>query len=186
MIETERLRLRSFTPDDLDDHYRLVYGQAEAMRYIGDGTPRTREQTAQLINGFIAFAETHPFTIWAVETLEGDFIGQCGLINVPNGAEIEVAYAYGKPYWGQGYATEAARASVRYGFEYGGLERLIAMAYPDNKASQRVMQKIGMRHEGLTDQYHSLTLEKYSIERAAFDPGDARFVIKEGAQDDGD
>lgn len=183
MIETERLRLRSFHPDDLDNHHRLVYGQAETMRFIGDGTPHTREQTAKLIDGFIDYGKTHPFTIWAVETLDGEFMGQCGLINIPNSTEIEVAYAFGQPYWGQGYATEAARASVRYGFEYGGLERLIAVAYPDNKASQRVMQKIGMHPEGLTDQYHNLTLEKYSIKRTAFDPGDARFVVTEEESD---
>ncbi len=177
-IETERLKLRMFQPEDVDEHLNLVYGNLEAMRFIGNGSVKTRDETAQIIAGFIRYAETHPFTIWAVERkADGAFMGQCGLINISRNDEIEIAYAFGKPFWGQGYATEAAYASLRYGFEHGGSDYLLAVAYPDNIPSQRVMQKIGMQHQGITDQYHSLTLVLYRVEKADFVPNDALFVI---------
>ncbi len=181
-IETERLRLRPFRPADVDDHHRLVYGAAEAMRYIGDGTVKTHEATAKLIAEFIAYGESHPFSIWAVERKDdGTFMGQCGLINLDNTSEVELVYAFGKPFWGQGYATEAAAASLRYGLEHAGLDYLLALAYLDNKASQRVMEKIGMQHQGSTDQYHNLTLVLYRLNRADFTPNNAPFGVHEEA-----
>jgi ribosomal-protein-alanine N-acetyltransferase len=77
--------------------------------------------------------------------------------------EIEVGYAFGKDAWGRGYATEVARALVRWGFETLELERIVAVAYAENAASRRVMDKLGMRFEGVryiygTDSvYYSLT-----------------------------
>ena len=181
MIETERLRLRLFRPTDLDDHYRLIYGDAEVMRYIADGRPRSRDETRDLILSFIDYRQSRPYTIWAVERkADGAFVGHCGLIHLRKSAEVEIAYAFGKPYWGQGYATEAAYAAMRYGFEQANLPQLIALAYPQNIASQRVMQKLGMTYAGESDDYHGLRLALYKLDRASFTPNDALYAVQEG------
>ncbi len=74
------------------------------------------------------------------------------------------------PYWGKGLATEAAQASLRYGFEALKLDRIVALAYPENLASQRVMEKIGMHYEKTAD-YHGITAVWYAITANQFQPG---------------
>ncbi len=181
MIETERLHLRLFRPTDLDDHHRLVYGDAEVMRYIADGRPRSRDETRSLILSFMDYRQSRPYTIWAVERrADGAFIGHCGLIHIRKGTEVEIAYAFGKSYWGQGYATEAAYAAMRYGFEQANLPQLIALAYPQNIASQRVMQKLGMTCAGESDHYHGLRLVLYTRDRASFTPNNSYYALHEG------
>lgn len=178
MIETERLRLRPFTLDDAADHHRLVYGDAEAVRYVGSGRVRTLDETAKLVDAFIAYGTEHSYTLWATETHAGEFLGQSGLMHLSaEPLEVEVVYAFGRPYWGQGYATEAARACLRYGFEVVGLPSITALAYPENKASQRVMEKIGMRYEGTTSAYYDLPLVVYRLAAADFDPGDMIYRV---------
>jgi ribosomal-protein-alanine N-acetyltransferase len=90
---------------------------------------------------------------------------------------VEVAYALGRAHWGGGIASEAARASLRYGFEQMKLPRIIAVAVPENTGSRRVMEKIGMQFEGMTDQYYRATLALYSIQRADFNPGDEAYRL---------
>jgi [ribosomal protein S5]-alanine N-acetyltransferase len=89
--------------------------------------------------------------------------------------EVEVLYALGKAYWGKGYAAEAGRASVQFGFEKGGLTRIYAVAYPENTASQRVMQKIRMVAQGLTSRYFGIEMACYSISREEFQGNRVKF-----------
>ncbi len=86
---------------------------------------------------------------WAVHTREGmAFIGWCGLKALPGLNEIDLGYRFMKKAWGRGYATEAAFASIRYGFETLGLRRIVGRALPGNLASLRVLEKCGMRYVG--------------------------------------
>lgn len=86
---------------------------------------------------------------WAVHTREGmAFIGWCGLKARPGLNEIDLGYRFMKKAWGRGYATEAAFASIRYGFETLGLRRIVGRALPGNLASLRVLEKCGMRYVG--------------------------------------
>ena len=170
IIETARLRLRPFTVDDLDALHAAVYGDAEVTRYLPGGAPWPREKVQKLIAFYVKHWEEHGFGPWAViHRADSRFIGEAGLNTVPktDPPEVEVLYAYARAYWGRGIATESASASLRYGFEEAGLERIIALAFPENIASQRVMQKIGMTHEGL-QYYYDADLETYSISREAF------------------
>lgn len=77
-----------------------------------------------------------------------ELVGACGLHGRQTGATAELGYWIGKPFWGRGYATEAARAVVAYGFDTLGLHRVFAMAYSRNPTSSRVLEKLGMRWEG--------------------------------------
>jgi len=94
-------------------------------------------------------------------------IGWCGLGFLPEIGETEVAYLLDKDYWNRGYATEAARISLGYGFEEAGLDRIIALAFPENAASRRVMEKIGMAYKEMIHIW-KLNLVIYSITRDVY------------------
>jgi RimJ/RimL family protein N-acetyltransferase len=149
-LATPRLHIRPLREDDADALFR-IYGDPEAMRFVGSGgTARTREQTGKSVAQFIADREKHGFGLWATELGEsGEMIGMCGLIPVEGtGPDVEVVYVLEQPAWGQGYATEMARACLDVGFASFGLTRIIALAYPENGPSIRVMQKAGMQAGG--------------------------------------
>lgn len=179
-IETARLRLRMFRAADADDYQRLIHGDPDVMRYLPGGVPRSRDRTEASIAAIVEHWDQYGFGLWAVETKNGkEYLGNCGLMTVPNMADtVEVAYALGKPYWGKGIATEAARASLRFGFEHLRLEQIVALAFPPNVASQRVMDKIGMCRAGITDRYYQTDLVLYTLARADFRPGDEAYVLK--------
>jgi ribosomal-protein-alanine N-acetyltransferase len=112
----------------------------------------------------------HGFGPWAViHRTEEQFIGHCGLRYWPGSADVEVLYALARPYWGQGLATEGARASLRYGFEHLRLERIVAAAMVENIGSRRVMEKIGLRYEK-DFRFGTLEAAWYTLERADYRP----------------
>jgi RimJ/RimL family protein N-acetyltransferase len=145
-IETDRLRLRSFVPEDLNDLY-LVFGDSEVMRYISRGKARTLAETKKGLQRTIETWQSRGFGFWAV-TLKasGKVIGYCGFMVLEGTSEIELAYGLAKSHWGSGLATEAARACLRCGFAEMKLERIVAVVNPLNVASQRVLEKLGMKH----------------------------------------
>ena len=112
--------------------------------------------------GIIRHERENGFGLWAVELKEsGELIGDCGLFLVQGtGPEVEVAYHFGKPWWGQGIATEAASACLHFGFKECGLDEIIAICFPEHIASRRVMEKSGMRYVGPA-RYYDLDLVKY-------------------------
>jgi ribosomal-protein-alanine N-acetyltransferase len=134
--------------DDLDELFSF-YSDPDVIKYSPDA-PRTYDETREelewFMNGHPKFPE---LGLWGTIYKEtGQFIGRCGLLPRPDGQqEVEVAFALSKAYWGQGLATEAAHALVRYGFEQLELPRLICLIDHDNKGSIRVATKIGMTFE---------------------------------------
>ncbi len=169
-ITTARLTLRSFTIDDVDAYHAAIYNDPDVTRYLPGGTVRSKEATKSIVEYYIEHEQTHSYSVWAVvhnETQE--LIGHCGLVHVLDSPEdVELVYALRHDFWGQGLATEAASASLRHGFEKAKLEEILAFAYPQNKASERVMQRLGMYDEGITDLYYDTDLIFYSIARSAF------------------
>lgn len=154
-IITARLRLRHFTVADIDVYHAVIHNDPEVMRYMVGGQPRPRERTAAMIARVGGWWLTHRYGVWAVEQrADGALLGHCGLTQDPDTGEIELAYALARHAWGQGLATEAARACLRYGFETLGMGRVIALAEPENVASRRVMEKAGMHYEGITTTYY--------------------------------
>jgi ribosomal-protein-alanine N-acetyltransferase len=170
-IETVRLILRDFHPNDLTDYHAQIYSDPDVTRYLPGGQPRPIERTKLVLDFSIEHGREHGFSLWAViNKTDNRFVGHCGLIYIHNAPEVEVAYAFGKTFWGQGIGTEAARASLRYGFETAGLNQIIALAVPENIASQRIMQKIGMRPQGLTERYYNTNLALYTLSQDEFTP----------------
>lgn len=178
-IETDRLKLRVFTLDDLPIYHETVYGDADVMRYLPGGVPRPIDGTQSVLEWTIEQFERFGFTMWAVfGKTSNTFLGHCGVIQLQRTDNFEIAYAFGKAYWGKGYAREAAHASLRHAFEVGDLKLVYAMAYPENINSQRVMQKLSMKSEGRTDRYHNAELALYSIAREDFVAGDAPYRVE--------
>ena len=175
-IETERLTMRGFTPDDLD-RLAEILSNAQVMHYMPGGQPLSREKAEAKLRFILKHWEEHGFGWWAViHKAEAQLTGWCGLTYVDELSEIEVAYLFDRPYWGQGIGTEAAHASLRYGFEELNLDRIIALAVPENVGSWRVMEKNGLTFETRLHLW-DLDLVKYSIDRDAFQPGDGVYRL---------
>jgi len=147
-LVTERLRLRPATLDDLDVWLALSR-DAEELWY---GEPRSNVDDARSrLLWHMANQEQHGFASWAVELrASGQVVGAAGLGHLADSEEIEVGYRFLKEHWGKGYATEAARASIAFGFEELRLDRIVAVTLPTNAASRRVMEKCGMSFVGVT------------------------------------
>lgn len=170
-IVTERLRLRDWTLDDANAYYEGLLSDPDVMRYLPGGTPRPREAADKSIHWLTKHGEEHGFTLWAVEELSsGALVGNCGLVYIPGGqnGEVEVAYTLAKAFWGKGYATEAARASIVYGFENCNLSEIYGLAFPLNEASQKVLRKIGMVYEGMTDRFYNEHFACYRLTRESY------------------
>jgi RimJ/RimL family protein N-acetyltransferase len=173
MIETERLLLRPFSPDDLDAFVSLN-ADPDVMRYIGDGKPQTKEQTRTRFNAVLDHWKQHGFGLCTViEKTSGDFVGFCGLKFLDTSDEIEVGYRLAKRFWRRGLATEAARASLEYGFETLGLKRIVAVVQPENAASCRVIEKIGLRYEK-DARFYDTDVKYFAITREEYLPDDSK------------
>lgn len=165
-LETERLRLREFRAEDLAAYTKRIFGDPEVMRYLPKRDALPEERARRTMDFFNAHWTRFPYGPWAVvEKSSGELMGHCGLNFIAETGETEVLYAYGKDFWGKGYATEAARASVEYGFGRAGLERIIALAVPENIASRRVMEHCGLTYEKDV-QLFGLDLVYYALNRS--------------------
>lgn len=140
---TDRLQFREMTEADLDNMTALL-GDPEVMRFYP--APKSREEAASWIHWNCENYAEHGYGLWIVETHDGEFIGDCGLTwQQVNGAlKLEVGYHVRSDLHGQGYATEAAAACRDYARENLVARELIAIVHPDNRASARVAEKIGM------------------------------------------
>ena len=167
-VETKRLYLRRFTEADRDAYYQCIYADAEVMRTLPAGKPIARQDFETRVTGLMVdHWREHGFGPWVVtHKADGALIGHCGLKYWPDSTDVEVFYALAKRYWGQGLATEGARASLHYGFEVCGLDHIIAAAFVDNAASRRVLEKIGMIYTGEMT-FTGRTAATYVIEREA-------------------
>lgn len=178
LIETEHLKLRPFTPADLDDYHTQIYGDADVMTYIAGRMTRSRERTNDVLQFALRHGEMYGYSLWAViDHATDQFIGHCGLVHPNDAPEVELVCALGKAYQAQGIGPEAAVATLRYGFETAGLDTIIGLAYPENMPSQRGMKKIGMTYIGTTDRFYNATLVCYQIERAAWQPTTAPYRL---------
>jgi len=166
MIETSRLLLRMFTPDDVDAMW-AIEREPEVMKYVGKGA-RTLDETRERLLASIRHWQQHGFGMMAVVHKEtGRVIGRGGLCYLDGTPEVEVGYVLDKPFWGMGLATEIASGCIRYGFEVLKLGRIVAIARPENLASRHVMQKLGMVYEKDARFYH-IDSVYYAINRASY------------------
>jgi RimJ/RimL family protein N-acetyltransferase len=146
-MHTARLTLRRFTSDDADNLVALD-SDLEVMRYLNGGiaTPRDVIEREILPGFMVSYAPGGGYGVWAlIERVSGAFLGWASLR--PDGqrpGEATLGYRLRPAAWGQGYATEAARALLAAAFRDSALQRVTATTYQDNAASRRVMEKLGM------------------------------------------
>jgi ribosomal-protein-alanine N-acetyltransferase len=142
---TARLDLRPFESADLDA-LAPIYGDSEVMAIRKIGV-QTREQTATQLEEIVGHWQRHGFGLWAViERDSGRLIGECGLRYAdPEESAVELSYGLARDRWGRGYASEASRAALDFGFREIGLDRIIAIARAENERSHKVMRRLGMR-----------------------------------------
>jgi len=144
-LETKRLRIRPYSEADIPELLPLIGAREVAATTLRIAHPYT-EQDAR---AFLELAK-EPDKLWLAITLrvEGRQIGGIGLRLERLHQHAELGYWLGVPFWGQGYATEAAREVIRYGFENLRLHRIFASHFQHNPASGKILKKLGMRYEG--------------------------------------
>jgi len=165
-LRTERLVIRPYRDDDATALHE-VFGAPEVMRWTPSLPSKDVAETVQRLARTMAFTARQPpgFGLWALELRDSAaFLGQVGLFPVESkGPEVEVAYELAPRVWGHGYATEAARALVEYGFGELGLRRIVALILPDNARSRNVASKCGMTLER-QGRFYGLDLLVYARE----------------------
>jgi len=140
-LETERLILRGWRVEDFDA-LAAIHADPDVMTFLGG--VQERNDAWRALSSLAGHWVLRGYGKWAVERKsDGAMMGRVGLINPAGWPGIEVGWTLGKPYWGQGYATEAAEAAMRFAFLTQPVNRLISCIDPDNVASQAVAKRIG-------------------------------------------
>ena len=148
-IATERLILRDFRDDDWPP--MLAYWRDPRYQRYNPDFEDPEQVVRDLVSAFVAQQAEQPRRKWQlaiVDPADGRLIGNCGIrVNDPETREANIGYELDPRHWGRGYATEAARAILAFGFDQLDLHRVWAECVADNTASQRVLEKLGMRRE---------------------------------------
>jgi RimJ/RimL family protein N-acetyltransferase len=173
-IETARLVLRPPVPDDLRP-LAQINADPEVMRYIGGGRVRSFEETADGVSRAIREWDDRGYGMLSVARRDtGEYIGWVTL-TVPTFLPevlpaIEIGWRLARRHWGQGFATEAAREALHFGFLSCGFDSIISIRHVDNDASRRVMEKLGLHFDFQTTvPAHGHPVAVHSISRAEFD-----------------
>jgi RimJ/RimL family protein N-acetyltransferase len=169
-LETERLLLRPFRDSDIDE-YATMCADPEVMRFLGERSVLTRDQAWRQMAMFVGHWQLRGFGVWIVEErASGSLVGRVGLHYPEGWPDRELAWTLARPYWGRGFAHEAARAALAHAFETLGWQRVISLIDPHNHRSIRLAERLGERPEGeVTIQDHRLIV--YAIAREAWRVG---------------
>jgi RimJ/RimL family protein N-acetyltransferase len=150
VLTTQRLILREFVESD----WPAVLAYQSDPRYLRyyHWTHRTEEEVREFVQMFLDHQQAQPrtkFQLAVVLRAEDRLIGNCGIrMKTPDAHEADIGYEFAPPYWGQGYATEAARAIVAFGFNELKVHRIWSWCIAENVGPARVMEKLGMKQEG--------------------------------------
>jgi RimJ/RimL family protein N-acetyltransferase len=167
-IMTPRLTLRPFAEEDIDPLHQILIGK-DVLRYFPKTDPPRREQVERMAFRLFEHWEKYAYGLWAVESrLTGELMGRSGLQYLPETEEVEVDFILGREFWGQGFATEAGRTGVRYGFEALGMENIVGIVHLENGASRRVLEKLGMTLKKRA-QYFGMDCYQYGIARSSYE-----------------
>ncbi|MFF4834903.1 GNAT family N-acetyltransferase [Streptomyces sp. NPDC001315] len=168
-IRTPRLVLRRWLDDDLVPLSEIQADPA-VMRWIGDGAPRSLEDTAEDIEAWEEEWDEEGFGIFAVELLgSGELAGAVGLYVADAPADIAgqvaIGWRLGRAFWGQGYASEAAHAALEFALQDRGIDRVTALCRTGDTASANVLGKLGLQAEGTVQHpVHGYDLRVYGID----------------------
>lgn len=150
VLETERLALRKLSSNDAEFILELL-NEPSFIKNIGDKGVRTRNDAVQYIqNGPVASYERFGFGLYLVQLKgSGAPIGICGLLKRETLQDIDVGFAFLPRFWSKGYAVESAAAVMDHGRKVLGIGRIVAITAPENYGSIKVLEKIGLRFEGV-------------------------------------
>jgi [ribosomal protein S5]-alanine N-acetyltransferase len=163
-VETDRLILREFQRTDLQE-LAPILAAPKVMKFSKTGV-NSIEQVQEKIEGFIACYKEFGFGKWAVIFKENNhLIGYCGIAvaGIDGSDERELGYRLDSRYWGQGLATEATSASIKYGFVHFNLPYILGIVERANTASVRVLEKVGMRYQRTT-LFHEVEMDLYQVD----------------------
>jgi len=166
-LRTPRLLLRPWTPEDADRLIAILH-EPDILGYFPRTAPWPSEEADRYIAHHLSHWQERGCGHWAVVTpADGQVVGWNGLEFLPETGETEVAYLLSREVWGHGYATEAARAALQFGFTNCSFDKIIGLTHPENVASRRVLEKCGM---ALIDRqfYFGIELRRYWVEREEF------------------
>lgn len=165
-LTTPRLLLRERRVEDISAYLEMD-GDPEVMRYVGDGTVPDPVAHAVRLSQRIAAGNGNGLCVWSVFERDRptEFLG-CALLGPePMLNRIELAYRFKRSAWGRGIATEAGRACLEFGFGECGLLEIVALAYPENVPSRRVLAKLGFKQTGHHETYgQNLLLLRLTVE----------------------
>lgn len=152
MLETSRLTLRELTPADAPHVLELVNDPAW-LRYIGDRNVHSvADAEAYIRNGPAASYARHRFGLWAVQRkADGAWLGMCGLLKRDTLPDVDIGFAFLERFRGQGYAAESIGTTLDHARHRLGLKRVLAITSPDNTASIRLLEKLGLRFERMLE-----------------------------------
>jgi RimJ/RimL family protein N-acetyltransferase len=166
-LKTERLLLRPWRAAADLDALAAMNADAEVMRWVAPNRPLSRAESADLLDRIVRHWDEHGFGLWAVEPRDGEAgcIGFAGLA-IPSFLPavlpaVEVGWRLAPAWWGRGYATEAARASVDFGFARLGLRRIVSVIEEHNARSLAVAERLGMRRGA--DRLHPVTRRRLRV-----------------------
>lgn len=166
-ITTTRLVLRPFHDEDAAPLHHIL-AVKDFLRYFPIPAAPALERVEKYIESQLQHWQDHKYGRWAVQKKGAeDLIGWNGLQYLPDTDEIEIGYILAKPFWNQGLTTEAAVEGLRFAFEVLKLEEIVAIVHPENRASQRVTEKLGMRFTKQAE-YFGMQAFRYTIDRAEF------------------
>ena len=147
ILETERLVLDTWQGSDWTE-LRPIATDVEVMRYITAGAPWTDEQIRAFVDRQVKLYSERNFCRWKLLVKpEREMIGFCGVGFWRDAPDPEIGWWLARKWWGQGLATEAARTALQHAFKHAGLDRIISAARPENTASTRIMEKLGLTRE---------------------------------------
>jgi ribosomal-protein-alanine N-acetyltransferase len=150
-LQTERLILRKFTEEDAEVMYNNWASDSEVTKYLTWPIHSSVEVTKKVLNRWVHCYNNLEFYQWAIELKEsGKIIGSISLINIDNDIEnCELGYCIGKTFWNRGIVTEAVSAIIDFAFTEVVFKRISARHHVDNTPSGKVMEKCGLKYEGL-------------------------------------
>ena len=166
--DTDRLTFRGWNDLDLDQ-FHAICSDPQVMQFVGDGQAWARDRTGQFIQSATEMLRENGYCQWAlIHKADGKLIGYCGFVNTDD--DREIGWRLAPEYWGNGLATEAARAVLKHGIETLGFQRVIATVQAANVASIRVIEKLGMTLVERFDRDGQEVLV-YSVDAGCLTPG---------------
>jgi len=132
-----------------------------------------------MIEAILGHWEEHGFGLWAMESSSGELMGRMGLQVIPQTGETEIDYLLEPRWWGRGFATEAGRSTLEFGFGERSMDRIVGIVHVENEASRRVLEKIGMRLQDRKE-YFGMPCFRYALTR-----GEAEGMFRERREDHG-